>query len=153
MLVLIDTGILLRVVNRHDPRHAEVRQALRNLRRRGDSAVFSTQGASEFWNVSTRPASARGGYGLSVSAADRRLRVVEQLFPLLPDTPDAYARWRRLIVAYGVQGVQVHDAKLVALMLAHGVSHLLTLNTADFVRYSGLITVWVPADVPVPTTP
>jgi hypothetical protein len=30
----------------------------------------------------------------------------------------------------------MHDVRLVALMLAHGVTHLLTLNGADFRRYS-----------------
>jgi hypothetical protein len=35
-------------------------------------------------------------------------------------------------------GVQVHDARLVALMMAHGLSHLLTLNPADFQRYPGI---------------
>jgi len=32
-------------------------------------------------------------------------------------------------------GVQVHDAKLVALMAVHGDSHILTLNPKDFARY------------------
>ncbi len=44
--------------------------------------------------------------------------------------------WRQLVVTYNVSGVQVHDAHLVATMLANGVSHILTFNTADFMRYA-----------------
>jgi predicted nucleic acid-binding protein len=44
--------------------------------------------------------------------------------------------WRRLVVRYSVAGVQVHDARLVASMLVHGVPNLLTLNGRDFARYA-----------------
>lgn len=66
MLFLVDSGILLRLVNRSDAEHAKVRAALRLLKQRGDSLVTAAQNMSEFWNVCTRPASARGGYGLSL---------------------------------------------------------------------------------------
>jgi len=42
--------------------------------------------------------------------------------------------------------VQVHDARLVALMQVHGISHVFTLNPSDFARYSG-ITALTPANV------
>jgi hypothetical protein len=32
-------------------------------------------------------------------------------------------------------GVNVHDARLVAAMIAHGVTHVLTANVKDFARY------------------
>jgi hypothetical protein len=35
-------------------------------------------------------------------------------------------------------GVQVHDARLVAAMLVHEVTYLLTLNKRDFMRYPGI---------------
>src|SRR5579884_431752 len=37
-----------------------------------------------------------------------------------------------------VSGVQVHDARLAAAMYVHGVSHIFTLNVADFSRFDGL---------------
>jgi len=40
-----------------------------------------------------------------------------------------------------VSGRQVHDARLAAVMLAHGVSHVLTFNVEDFRRYPGIVTV------------
>jgi predicted nucleic acid-binding protein len=38
-------------------------------------------------------------------------------------------------------GKQVHDANVVATMLVHGVDTLVTLNSDDFVRFSGHIQV------------
>jgi predicted nucleic acid-binding protein len=101
--------------------------------------VTSAQNIAEFWNVCTRPASARGGYGLSVAETERRVRLLERLFPVLTETPAAYPLWRNLVVAHGVQGVQVHDARLVALLQAHGITHVITLNGADFARYPGVV--------------
>jgi predicted nucleic acid-binding protein len=109
------------------------------LRLRGDSPVTSAQNIAEFWNVCTRPASARGGYGLSIAETERRVRILERLFPVLVEIPTAYPLWRNVVVANAVQGVQVHDARLVALMQAHGISHIVTLNPADFTRYPGVI--------------
>src|SRR5947208_1541754 len=53
----------------------------------------------------TRPVTARGGYGLSVAATDRRLQTAERLFRLLPDSQATYDEWRRLVVAHSVSGV------------------------------------------------
>jgi predicted nucleic acid-binding protein len=139
MLVLLDSGILLRLVNRSDPEHATVRAALRVLKQRGDSLVTAPQNIAEFWNVCTRPASARGGYGLSVAETAQRLRLLERLFGFLSETPASYPIWKHLVVAHAVMGVQVHDARLVALMEAQGVTHILTLNTADFSRYTQIV--------------
>jgi predicted nucleic acid-binding protein len=135
MLILADTGILLRLLEPTDPQHAPVRNALRTLRQRGHGRATAPQNAAEFWNVCTRPATARGGFGLSVPEADRRLRIVERLFHVLPESPAVYSAWRRIIVAHAVMGVQVHDARLVAHLEVHGLTHLLTLNPGDFARY------------------
>lgn len=40
-----------------------------------------------------------------------------------------------LVKAHQVSGRQVHDARLVAAMLAHKIGNLLTFNSADFKRY------------------
>ena len=47
-----------------------------------------------------------------------------------------YLEWRRLVVTHSVAGVQVHDARLVAAMLVHGIPRLLTLNDRDFSRFT-----------------
>jgi predicted nucleic acid-binding protein len=57
------------------------------------------------------------------------------------------------VVAHGVQGKQVHDARLAALMLAHGITHILTLNGADFARYPGIVPIDPASLVPPPRVP
>jgi predicted nucleic acid-binding protein len=146
MLVLADSGILLRLVNRSDALHQEVRTAVRAMKQRGDMLVTSPQNLAEFWNVCTRPATARGGFGYSLADTEKGLRLIERIVGLLPETPDAYPIWKKLIVQQVVKGVQVHDARVVALLKAHSLTHLLTLNPADFLRYPG-ITVLTPAGI------
>jgi predicted nucleic acid-binding protein len=48
MLILVDSGILLRLVERGDPQHAAIRGAVRALRSRGDILVTAAQNAAEF---------------------------------------------------------------------------------------------------------
>jgi hypothetical protein len=40
-----------------------------------------------------------------------------------------------------VKGKQVHDARLVAAMVSHKMTHLLTFNIDDFKRFSEIISV------------
>jgi predicted nucleic acid-binding protein len=79
--------------------------------------------------------------GLTVAEADREVRAIEDGMNLPPDNEAVYREWRRIVVQYGVSGVQVHDARLAAAMYVHGVLHILTLNTADFGRFEGLLPV------------
>jgi predicted nucleic acid-binding protein len=65
----------------------------------------------------------------------------------LPDNDLVYANWRRLLIAHGVRGVQVHDARLVAIMQAYGLTRILTLNTSDFERFPDIVAVH-PGQVP-----
>jgi hypothetical protein len=58
---------------------------------------------------------------------------IEQTFELLlSDEAMVYQHWKRLIIEQPVTGRRAFDARLVAVMLAHGVARLLTFNGADF---------------------
>ena len=135
MIYLTDTNVLLGFSYRADPRYRIVRPTVRELLANGHQLQTASQNFAEFWNVSTRPAN-RNGFGQMPLEADRILQHLERLFPLLPDSSDVYPEWRRLVVEYDVSGVQVHDARLVALMVACDVTHILTFDTADFARYA-----------------
>ncbi|MGF2036172.1 MAG: type II toxin-antitoxin system VapC family toxin [Nostoc sp. CmiVER01] len=135
MVYLIDTNILLRFVDRTHPLHPILRTAIRKLRRDGHTLQITAQNCVEFWNVATRPAT-KNGFGLTPTDADRLLQLIERLFPLLPDMPTIYPEWRKLVVAFSVSGIQVHDARLVANMKVSSMTHILTLNTKDFIRYA-----------------
>jgi predicted nucleic acid-binding protein len=124
-----------------------MRKAVRSLRDQGDQVCIVPQNCVEFWNVATRPTN-RNGYGLGSTEANKALRLVERLFLILPEQPALYAEWRKPVVQFGVAGVQVHDARLVAAMLVHNITHILTANTDDFTCYASIRVVAVhPAQV------
>jgi predicted nucleic acid-binding protein len=87
MAYLVDTGILLRLLDRNDPHHPRIRESLRTLKRRGERLIITPQNIAEFWNVSTRPATARGGYGLTCADTAQRTRILERLFTMAYETP------------------------------------------------------------------
>jgi predicted nucleic acid-binding protein len=137
---LVDTNVLLRATRRTDPQYQLVETALARLALDGTNLYYTLQNIAELWNVMTRPV-ARNGFGLTVNDAEREVTVVEAGMTLLPENDAVYREWRRIVVRYGITGVQVHDARLAASMYAHGVGHILTLNIPDFSRYDGLTAV------------
>jgi predicted nucleic acid-binding protein len=135
MLYLIDTGILIRFFDRADPHHPSIIECFR-VQEQGDAQFFVTfQNLAEFWNVATRPVNVRGGYGWSVAETALRLRMLEEMCSVLPDSASCYEVWRELVTKHEVKGAQVHDAKLIAAMHVNRISKIVTLNQKDFHRY------------------
>ena len=137
---LVDTNILLRLVGRNHTEYALVRDAVTILRRRGAGLYYTLQNMAEFWNACTRPRE-RNGSGLSIAEAAEGACELEEILALLPENTAVYREWRRLVVAYQVSGVKVHDARLVAVLRAYRIRHLLTFNEADFRRYEEVVVV------------
>lgn len=134
---LLDTNILLRLGIRDHVDYGHIRSTIDRLQQRDTPLAYTLQNLTEFWNVATRPIN-RNGFGLEVTEADRIAQTFEAAFTFLPDSEAVYREWRKLVVLHEVRGVQVHDARLVAVMRVYGIRHLLTLNDADFRRYSDL---------------
>ena len=137
---LVDTNILLRLVRRNHAEYPLVRDAVTILRRRGVGLYYTLQNMAEFWNACTRPRE-RNGLGLSIAEAAEGARELEEILTLLPENAAVYREWRRLVVAYQVSGVKVLDARLVAVLRAYRIRHLLTFNEADFRRYEEVVVV------------
>lgn len=136
---LLDTGILLRVFPKNEPQREVIRQILRQLRQRGDNLFTTTQNIAEFWNVSTRPLNARGGYGRDIQSTSQRLHFLNRLVKILSEPDDAYPIWRELVEQHNVRGVAVHDCRLVATMKSRRIDRIITLNVKDFARYDGIV--------------
>lgn len=137
---LADTNILLRISKREDSKYNEIRLALRTLRASGAGLCCTSQNLAEFWNVCTRPAQ-HNVFGLSIADTDHRAQLIESTVTLLADNGEVHAEWRRLVVRHSVKGIQVHDARLVAAMHVHGITHLLTMDNQDFARYTDITVV------------
>jgi predicted nucleic acid-binding protein len=137
---LADTNILLRSLQTSHPVYGDVARAVDILLARGDELCVIAQNLIEFWAVATRPV-ANNGLGLTLTRATQELTNLKASFPVLPDTADILSEWEQLVVKHQVLGKQVYDARLVAAMRVHSVTHLLTLNIADFKRFTTITAV------------
>lgn len=145
MICAVDTNILLRSIDAGHAAQSVAQGAMIQLSRAGHSLSVFSQNLIEFWAVATRPVT-NNGLGLSVAQAEVELLSLKTLFALLPDTPEVFSEWEKIVVQYRGSGKQAHDARLAAAMRVHNLTHLLTFNTADFKRFS-LITAVSPQDI------
>jgi predicted nucleic acid-binding protein len=127
MPILIDTNILLRSVQPSHPMHASAVRAMEVLMKREEALVVALQNVAEFWNAATRPA-VNNGLGFTIEEAQEELTRIEGFFQVLSENTASYATWKTLLIANRVSGVQVHDARLVAVMKTYGVAQIVTLQ-------------------------
>jgi predicted nucleic acid-binding protein len=129
---LVDTNVLLRRLESTHDHHGAAIAATMRLIESGEILHVAAQSIAEFWAAATRPP-AQNGLGLDIASAASAVEEIERTFGvLLSDEARVYPHWKRLIVERRVIGRRVFDARLVAVMLAHGIARLLTFNGADF---------------------
>ena len=121
MSVLVDTNILLRWTQLNHEHHSVAVESVARLLIADETVCITPQNIAEFWNVATRPVE-RNGLGFPVSLILGEVEKIERILTLLPDSPAAYAEWKRLVVKHSVLGAKVHDARLVAAMNVHRVN-------------------------------
>ena len=136
----------MRLAEKNGQQGQTVFRAIRKLRAANETIHYTPQIIAEFWNVCTRPSYARGGLDLTIERTDRKVAMIEKYFSLLEDNIATFVEWRRLVRELGIQGVKVHDARLVASMAVHHVPNLVTLDERDFQRFPS-ITVLHPKDI------
>jgi predicted nucleic acid-binding protein len=134
MPYLLDANILLRLADPASSHHELVSDALTTLFAQGEELLVSAQAYAEFWAVATRPV-AVNGLGYTTEYTDGFVNDFLSTYGFLPDHQNAFQFWHDLVKKYAVVGKPTHDAKLVALMQAHQLEQILTINTADFARY------------------
>lgn len=145
MRALLDTNVLTRTTQRDHSQHVLARDSVRQLLRLGYECCIVPQNLYEFWAVANRPI-ADNGLGLTVIQAQSELARFKRWFTLLRDERGVLPEWEHLAAIYEVKGKTAHDARLVAAMHWHGLTHLLTFNASHFNRFPG-ITVMTPEEV------
>jgi len=140
MSFLIDTNILLRIVEPSHPMFSDTIKAIKTLKNQEKYLYIAPQNLIEFWNVSTRP-SDKNGLGFTIEKTEIEINKLKSFFCLLPDSPLIYEQWQQLVIKYQVKGVNVHDTRLTAFMLVNNLTHILTFNTKDFKRYTEIIAI------------
>ena len=137
---LIDTNLLVRGLEVDHPMREVAQETLYQLSIQQEHLGIVPQTIYELWNVCTRPIE-RNGLELTLQETLATVREVEQNFTLYPDVPELYQQWKELVESYQVRGIKVHDTRLVAACIVHGLTHILTFNVRDFKRFQEIIVV------------
>jgi predicted nucleic acid-binding protein len=133
---LIDTNVLVDATNRARPRHGA---ALR-LIRRGRDLVLSAQIVREYVAVASRPVEANG-LGMRMPDVLDNVREFRKVVRLLPEEKPVLPAFLALLEEIPCRGSAVHDAFLVATMVAHGVARIVTSNPGHFARFGDRVKV------------
>jgi len=149
--VVADANILLRLADPASGLHSVAKTAVTHLHAEGEFLCTVPQAGYEFWVVAIRP-KANNGLGLSIADCERELAQVQLAFPVLEDKPTLFSEWQTLVVAHQCHGKVAHDARYVAAMRTHGLTHILSFNVPEFARYPG-ITVLDPTAVAASALP
>lgn len=89
MIVLVDTNVLVRLIQQSHAMHVDALRAATTLPRQGNQLSIIAQNLIEFWAVATRP-QANNGLALTVSETAAHLTTFQKTFKLLPDTPEIF---------------------------------------------------------------
>ena len=133
----MDTNVLIESRFPRSPRHAAARQLLGQAAIAPGSVRISRQVLREYLVAATRPQP--WGQARPMNEALRHVAWMQDHFDILEDGRQVTAHWVTLCREIPVAGKQVHDANIVATMLAHGERRLATLNAKDFRRYGDRI--------------
>ena len=135
--MFIDTNVLVYSRIIEAPFHDVAGENLERVRLSNEPLRISRQIIREYVSAVTRPQT-----WLNPLTSEEVLEEIDWLisqFEILEDGP-AVTEWLiTLLREVSVGGRQIHDANIVATMLAHGERRLLTFNTSDFRRYERLI--------------
>jgi predicted nucleic acid-binding protein len=138
---VVDTNVLVHSSVTASPDHARARAALARLRSH-ESVAVTRQILREFLSVTTRPQP--WAVAATLAEATQNTDGFLRRFAVLEDGPRVWDELMSLTRSFAFGGKQIHDANIVATMLAHGETRLLTFNGADFRRFGSLIEVVAP---------
>lgn len=118
MKVLCDTNVIARSLEPEHAQHLQACIAVKELTLQGHELCVIPQIFFELWAVATRPIE-QNGLGRTCLEAQAILK-------------------ETLVVKHSVIGKKSHDTHLAATMIVNNVSHLLTFNAQDFLRFDTL---------------
>ena len=131
--MFLDTNVLVRARFEAAPSHGPARHWMGEVGASGEAMRISRQVMREYLATVTRPQP--WSPPVAMDAALGHLASLEARFEILEDGPGVADMLSALCREVPVAGKQVHDANIVATMLAHGERRLLTFNEKDFRRY------------------
>ena len=135
--MLVDTNVLVKARILEAPDHETARPSLQRAIEGPEPLRISRQVLREYLAVVTRPQT----WPVPIAREDalndlERLAAAYEVLEDVPAVTDLLVALRREVA---VGGRQIHDANIVATILAYGERNSLTFNGADFRRYGNRI--------------
>lgn len=134
----VDTNILLRAFLTDMRLHLEADKLIKEMLRDNTALWISGQVIREFIVQATHPKTLKTP--LTIDEVIELITKIQLLFHIADETVTVRENLLGLLKEYPTSGKQVHDANIVATMLAFDVDILLTLNIEDFKRFESKIT-------------
>ncbi len=141
--MFIDTNVLVYARFVAAPWHERARQSLERAGAGDGVPRISRQVVREYLMAATRPQSWSAPLPMAEAVLD--VERFHESLEILDEGPQVTAWLLTLCREVPVSGKQVHDANIVATMLAHGERRLLTFNATDFRRYGPRVELVAPA--------
>jgi predicted nucleic acid-binding protein len=136
--VFIDTNVLVYADQPHAALHTIARDALIAFEAAGDEQWISLQVIREYPSVVTRAnPSAPERLPLPPQIAAVAVARFLDIFRIAPDGLNVATRLLELIADHSVAGRRVHDVNIVATMLTHDITRLVTFNPRDIRAFGG----------------
>jgi toxin-antitoxin system PIN domain toxin len=138
-LIAVDTNLLVYAHRRDAPWFEQARQVLRHLVEGAATWAIPWPCLHEFLAISTHPNIYRPPTELPRALGQVATLLVSPGLRLLSEPAGYWQVLDRLLAAGRVTGAKVHDARIAALCLSHGVSELWSADR-DFSRFPELKT-------------
>jgi predicted nucleic acid-binding protein len=133
----VDTNIVLRAMIPQMTLHREAEALIQKMWANDVELWISHQVIREYLVQATHPNSFTPA--LTLEQVVRQINIFETLFRIADETRQVRFELIALLKAYPTRGKQVHDANIVATMLAYSIDTLLTMNVADMKRFADRI--------------
>jgi toxin-antitoxin system PIN domain toxin len=138
-VIAVDTNLLIYAHRREFPQHARAAEAVRGLATGSVTWGIPWPCIGEFVSVVTNPRPFERPSTPEEAAIQLDVWVYAPAVQLLGERADTWAHFRELLVESGVTRSRVHDARIAAICLDHGVHELWTADR-DFSRFPKLRT-------------
>ena len=132
--VMLDTNVLLAATDEGRAEHHDALTIFNEWAAGDTTLCTSGQILREYLAVTTRPAE-HNGLGLRPADAVSNVRAIQERTAFLAEDARVADRLQGLLADVECRGKQVHDANVIATMLAHGVGTVVTMNVEDFARF------------------
>lgn len=133
-MLFLDTNILIYLSLTRSPLHERACAALVTAESSRETLTISSQVLREFLSATTG-SKLNQPPALSLSQARYAVTIFMAEFHLVEDGLHVWRAFDSLLADGNFAGKQIHDAYLVATMLAHDIPWLLTHNIRDFQRF------------------